>query len=330
MPRNQQAAELQQARAGEMQRTMNMRRGLGAPVRRSFLRSTSESTSKQTPLLTLMHARGGGNGGRGPTTRLALLLSLLWISPGGSHEIHRPSSFLAELTGFEYQPRDSSMAIDDMRVEHFKVAAINGALGALEERNFIRIEPGDSKGAKPRRIKLNREDLIGLDYTIPDGFNDPYIRVPETLWTTGTLSRLTAPGIAMYLILLDIAGREPEPLVVSAKHVKDRYGLSDSTRKRGIKNLEESRVIGITRERALGPDERRRSRNVIDISFQFYPNQWRTDPTSAEADHDSILRAQNSEHQVRLASMQGNNSTQGQWDAAYRIQNFDLASPWNE
>jgi hypothetical protein len=61
-----------------------------------------------------------------------------------------------------------------------------------------------------------------------------YVQIPHEVWTSGYMSMLTGPGVALLLILLDQYGpgkiADPHPVWFSPKVLLERYGLSDDTR----------------------------------------------------------------------------------------------------
>ena len=242
----------------------------GAPVRRSFLLT---SDGQPSPLSSLIRSKTGSRGGRnGARTRLALLLTLLWVCAKptygqdgtATYRTHRPSSQLAELIGFEHTGKSSSA----LRASS---EAVDRALHDLQGRGYLQISSG---GAGQRReVVLLREDLTGSGYSVPSGGADSYIRVPEHLWRTGTLSELNAPGIAMLLVALELTKTAQQALILTESFVKERYGLSNSTRRRGLEELVSLGVLDCTqrRERADGEDGKIRSLNVYTMNENYLP-----------------------------------------------------------
>ena len=242
----------------------------GAPVRRSFLLT---SDGQPSPLSSLIRSKTGSRGGRnGARTRLALLLTLLWVCAKptygqdgtATYRTHRPSSQLAELIGFEHTGKSSSA----LRASS---EAVDRALHDLQGRGYLQISSG---GAGQRReVVLLREDLTGSGYSVPSGGDDSYIRVPEHLWRTGTLSELNAPGIAMLLVALELTKTAQQALILTESFVKERYGLSNSTRRRGLEELVSLGVLDCTqrRERADGEDGKIRSLNVYTMNENYLP-----------------------------------------------------------
>lgn len=211
-------------------RSLNQRRDLGAPVRDSFFHSTG---SIRHPLASLMSSRSGPGGGRGGRTRVALYLSLLWVAAGGDHSSERPASFWAELLGLSDPDGAGSRVVRSTWRE-------------LETRGFVTLTPGDQSGAVPT-VRLLREDGSRKEYSIPAGEGgDTYRRVPQSAWQHLLHEAdLTGAGLAMYLVALRLADRAQrvDRLVFPASYIRDEYGLGESTRKSGLRNLVDLGVL---------------------------------------------------------------------------------------
>ncbi len=220
---------------------------LGAPVRRSFVTRADEG--HPTGLEAVMRAaRGGAGGGRGGRTRLALLLSLWWVNSMPPYTSQRPASWWAEMIGIE----------DPVRGPR----TVTANLQELARRGFIAIAPGEPGMAN---VVTLLDDLArpGQPYLRPDGKSGSYFRVPEKLWTTGAIARLSGPGLAMYLVVLSNyhrpAGREHSPgegirtpaappVWFSPKRFRERHGLSEDTRLAGVRNLRDAGMVDVETE----------------------------------------------------------------------------------
>lgn len=262
-------AEARQRRAAlQVAVGMDERAGMGAPVRRTFIRPPEGGGP--SPLVQLLSSREGSGGGRGGRTRLALLLSLLWINAKAPFDTHRPATFLADLTGFTYGGK-----VPDRRARQATSAMLN-AEAELAARGFVTLRKGTPVGATPRTITLLHEGGSRQPYSIPTGSDgDSYIRVPEELWTRGALTHLTGPGIATLLALLELAGREPHPFTLGSGIAMARFGISDTTRKKGLKNLYDIDIVDKRLEEVPGDDQRTRKRNVYTLSPAYYPKHWK-------------------------------------------------------
>lgn len=245
------------------------RHGLGAPVRVAFI----DGGPGRHPMASLMHARNsrGGGGGRGGRTRLALYLSALWVAGGGDHSTTRPAPFWARLLGLR-DPDEAGARV------------VRASWAELVQRGFCTAEPGKSSGDVPTYTLLSdRGDRDA--YTIPKGRGgDLYFRIPETMWTRGLIGdeELTGPGLAMYLVALRTAsmvGRTDSLVFPGASFNRD-VGLSDATRKKGLRNLDALGVLsGIPEARDDFGDQghRLRPRNVYTINAEWAPRVSRGD-----------------------------------------------------
>ena len=236
------------------------RRGLGAPVRTAFFMKAPG----EHPMASLMSGRQGSGGGRGGRTRLALLLSLIWVASGKDHSTTRPASFWARLLGMP-DPGERG------------ARTINATWAELERRGFVKVQRGAHSG-DVSKITLLDESASGAPYRIPTGSEgDWYIRVPENLWLAPVLApEVTGPGLALYLVALRTYGlaRNKDRLTFPAGTFHDRYGLSESTRKKGLKNLDEHLIL--TRTSSVvddfgGVGHRLRPRNTYELAPHLLP-----------------------------------------------------------
>lgn len=212
------------------------RKGAGAPVRRGFIERVDEGPSPLSLLLSGANASRGG-GGRGGRLRVAVELTLLWQLARSPHTTIRPARYWAEL-----------LQLDDP--EKAGARAIRNTLLELERRGFVRTE--DRGPGKVPEIILCDETLQGSDYKLPylqaieegrEG-QTSYFRVPETFWSTGLCASLSGAGIAMYLIALSRAGWGDNPSFwISPSRFGEEYGLGDSTRKKGLRELVDQGVL---------------------------------------------------------------------------------------
>ncbi|CAD6015847.1 conserved protein of unknown function (plasmid) [Agreia sp. COWG] len=207
------------------------RSGLGAPVRDAFFTAVREDNAYH-PLARLINARAGSGGGRGGRTRVLLYLSLLWVASGGEHTSQRPASFWADLLGLPDPMGAGSRAIRSNWDE-------------LEQRGFVSIVRADVSGDPPI-VRALKEDGSGDRYTIPTGrTGDTYRRVPEAAWRsllheTG----LSGPGLCMYLVSLRTFGQtRGGALTFPRSYFRREYGMGESTRKAGLRNLVDLGVL---------------------------------------------------------------------------------------
>lgn len=212
---------------------LGSRRGQGAPVRRAFvLRADGGGPS---PLALLLSSSSNGGGGRGGRTRLVLLLSLLWTSVAPPYDTRRTARWWASLLGV---PGDA----------HNAARLIRDTFADLERRGFIRVDR--TVREEPVTFLLD-ERGTRKPYTRPDPHqasegseaadSTGYFRIPDLFWTDGYCVDLSAPAIAMYLISL--YGDQTASFWFAEAAFRDRYGLSDSTRKKGLRELVEVGIL---------------------------------------------------------------------------------------
>jgi hypothetical protein len=87
------------------------------------------------------------------------------------------------------------------------------------------------------------------------------------------MSMMTGPGVALLLILLDQYGPGrlaiSYPVCFSPKVLRDRYGLSDDTRNKGMNDLRELGLISVKRQAIIPNDfdlERIRNTYTLDLN----------------------------------------------------------------
>lgn len=242
------------------------RKRAGAPIRRGFIERTDDNDhSPLGQLLSGTNAPRGG-GGRGGRLRIALLVTLIWQLAKSPHTTTRPARYWAEL-----------LELDDP--ETAGARSIRNALHELERRGFIRSE-GRGPGLTPTIVLLD-ETLQKTDYKLPylqaqdEGASGKtsYFRIPESFWAKHLTSSLSGAGLAMYLIAMARAGwGDDHSFWLSPKYFRDTYGLGDSTRKKGLKELVE---LGVLTHQLQSLDHmgqtghRRRQRSVYTVTADY-------------------------------------------------------------
>jgi hypothetical protein len=103
------------------------------------------------------------------------------------------------------------------------------------------------------------------------------------------MSMLTAPGLALLLILLDQYGpgriADPRPVWFSPKVLKDRYGLSDDTRNKGMNDLRDLGLITIKRQPINPQDfDLERIRNTYTLQLDALDHTAHRTPSDPVAD----------------------------------------------
>lgn len=235
-------------------------KGRDAQLRRSFIRRGQ--SEQPTPMMSMLR------GGRGGEVRLKLYLSLLWIAVAPPHNVSYPARTWASLLGL---PEPSGKG----------ARRVNEALAWLEAENFVRMK--SSRGVPPVVTVLD-EGGSGHPYTLPGptikrlqeaekAWNrHAYEKVPVELWTNGWMAALTGPALACLLVLRS-APPSPDgsPNLASwfsPTLLKDRYNMSDDTRLRGMRGLEELGLV-TSRQSAL-------ARTSVD--FQRYRTEYTLRP----------------------------------------------------
>ncbi|WP_350353287.1 hypothetical protein ABS642_10445 [Microbacterium sp. A8/3-1] len=204
-------------------------------VRSSFIVSSDPDTP---PPMTLML-----RGGRGGEVKLKLLLSMLWVAVREPYDVSQPARVWAELIGLD-EPETKG------------AARVNAAIRRLVEGGFLAAErrPGN-----PSRLFLREETGSGAPYSHPgshwitkkakkDKDAPRYTQLPATLWLNGWIAALSAPALAMLLILLEqTRGKTFEGLWFAPSVAAKRYKLSETTRRKGIDELVQLNLVFVDR-----------------------------------------------------------------------------------
>jgi hypothetical protein len=225
-----------------------------APIRRLFIEKNRSEKSPLASLLSGTNAAGGG-GGRGGRLRVLLLISLIWVIAREPYNTGRTAPFWARLLDLEDPTGAGARAIRD-------------TLHELRDRGFVRLNHVPGGGMT---IDLLMETGSGSAYTPPEPPEQQYFRVPRSFWTSGTAMRLSGRALAMYLIALG-SGSDGRSFWLNQAAVSERNGLSDTTRKKGLRELVEAGVLdvtGATGSQSGATGERTFVRNVYTIKRQF-------------------------------------------------------------
>ena len=223
---------------------------VGTPIRSAFLLDETQ-TGRTTPLAGLLT----GSGGRGGRTRLSLLLSLLWVNTAPPHNSTRAARWWAELIDLPEPATKGARTVSTNFHE-------------LQRRRFITLTPATD--GTPPQVKLLNETGTGEFYQRPYLTNEHYIRIPETLWTTGKIGELDGRALAMFLILTYYQ-REPTTWTwFSSESFRRRHYLSDNLRTQGLNQLVS---MGIAQMKEEYPDAARdgQYRTTRRRSYQLMP-----------------------------------------------------------
>lgn len=242
-------------------------------VRHSFVRvrEESEEGAQLPPLAALIRGSKGG------ALRIRLYLALLWMAGGGDgrHSVTFPARAFAELLGLPDPPGRGERRVR----EAFKL---------FQKQQLIRIE---SQPGKPGTVFLLQEDASGAAYTRPGEHTTAakkrgeielehlFVQLPASLWTQGWALTLSAPALAMLLVLLVLTENGHKPKQWVSPSLRRRYGLSDDTWTRGIAELKDHGLIEVGKLPVSRDFEWKRVRNT----YTLYPGRLTESPSSPPA-----------------------------------------------
>jgi len=232
-----------------------------AAVRYRFI-ARGKPEEDAPPLARLL--RGGG--GRGGKARLQLYLSMLWLSRNEN------------APHFEYPAYQWARLLGAKKPDTAGARQIQQALRWLDGEAFVRLQ--HRQGA-PSAIHLLSDTGTGRPYEAPglaykkvpkaQRGEHLYVQLSAALWTSGWIAELSGAAIAMYLVLLHEARGEDKPVWLSPRIGRERYDLSDETRRKGLSDLVERQLVSVRRRpvhQGLFEDHYR-SRNV----YQLLPDR---------------------------------------------------------
>ena len=211
---------------------------IGAPVRRAFVLRTDSAPS---PLIRLLNQRTGKSGGPGGALRVQLYLSLLWVCASRPYATDRPARVWAELLSLKDPETNGTRRV-------------RAALKELAEREFIHQEM-----TKPTpTIRLLSDLGDGSEY-VPPGVaigdaseearaHHEYFRVPNAIWTEGFISDMDGAALAMFLVLLAESRGTDKEVWISPRALESLYGVSPSSRTKGISQLHDLGLITVERQ----------------------------------------------------------------------------------
>lgn len=215
-------------------------------IRQGFIRLPSDLGDEpgkdlRPPLATLLRGSRGA-------MRLELYLALLWLAGGGEknkgHQVHFPARGFAELLGLKDPDGRGQRRVRE-------------ALKFFAEEKLITLE---DRPGRPKAISLLREDGSEEAYDRPglhfkksddDGEDDDvhrFIRLGPEFWTAGWAQVLSAPGVAMLLVMLLITSNGQKTNAWVSTNQRQRYGLSDDTWTRGITELEDYGILAVRKQ----------------------------------------------------------------------------------
>ncbi|MCW2090705.1 hypothetical protein [Rhodococcus qingshengii] len=174
-----------------------------------------------------------------------------------THTSTRPASWWAEL-----------IKLSEPTTKGARTVSTN--FHELQRRGFITMTPSSTHGLPPT-IDLLNETRTQEPYQLPYINREHYNRIPETLWTLGTIGELDGRALAMYLILIYYQ-REPDTWTwFSSESFQERHYLSDNIRTKGLNELVEAGVAQM-QENRIQTSEGTAYRMTRRRSYQLLPN----------------------------------------------------------
>jgi hypothetical protein len=215
------------ARADYIKGMLDQTQRPGVPIRRNFVQlpEPDANGSRHSTLSKLVKSRSD-------KTLDAFLLIHALASSSKPYDVWYPAQSWARALGLD----SSTGASTDDGMPAAK-AAWSKTVGKLVDMKLIRRQ----RGAKNKMsYVLANESGDGTDYTRPlDRQDGGWFTLPHIYWTGDYYRTLDLPAKAMLLIALSLKNTFTLP----AARVPEWYGISESTAKRGFKQLEEAHII---------------------------------------------------------------------------------------
>lgn len=234
--------------AGEFARRLGgKRRDAGAPLRNYFVADDRDGV--KPPLAQLLSAGPTGGGGRGGQLRLKLYLSLLWVCAAPPYEAIRPARAWAALLGLpDPEGRGARRVQDTLReLQNRKLVTLRDRGGWASAVTVLSDFGTGSPYLSPSETynQLKQSGLSTAELAV-----HRYFRVPSKVWTSGLISRLSGPGLAMLLVLrCEQQGKDGTPVWFSPDRAMTRFSLAETTRRQGLDQLRaEGLVTTVTRK----------------------------------------------------------------------------------
>ncbi len=236
------------------------------PLRRSFVQRSADD-EELTPLTRLLRTTGEA-GGKGAGLRLTLLLSLIWLNAREPYSTTRVAPYWAELLGRDDPQGEGARAIRD-------------CLHQLRDRRLIELHARGSRIEIVLNNELSKRGVEPAPYTPPYG-KEQYLSIPRAFWTSGVIGELSGAGVAMYLVALAHTTHDDPEFFLSGEHFESRYGISRSSRKRGLAELVAHGVLAVRVEEMIATTSFRRARrNLYTVDPAFLQPAPRPNPQQA-------------------------------------------------
>jgi hypothetical protein len=255
------AAAAPSAESLELMRRASMRvKERSTAVRHDFIGLSADpsDSSAHPPLALLIRAS------KGAAVQLKFYLAVLWQA-GGGDERHSAT----------WPARTWAALLDLPDPEHHGDRRIRDAIKALERARLLTAvrEPG-----RPIQIVLRRDDGSDQVYTHPGEAasaakaqgcfdrSELYVQLPPTLWTNGWAAIMTAPGLAMLLVMLLLTRNASEQGIwINPSQARARFGLSADTWTRGVAELRHYDLLAISKRPVSEDFGWRRVRNTYTL-----------------------------------------------------------------
>lgn len=271
---------------GSLREAKELARGLDAssgrrkeiPVRTRFVRS--DNADSAPPLARLVSARG-----RGGAVPIKLHLALIWRCSAFPFSTDISARKWAALLGLE-DPSGRG------------ARRITAALDVLERERLVTLERrrGDST-----IVTLLDESGFGDVYRLPSTAHSRastknksahrYFKVPARLWTEGHIQAMSAPAVAMLLVLLAERNLDLRPTWWSTELFPRRFGISAGVRAQGTRELVDRGLLTVEKQLVADAGEqhfgRERVRNLYRLDGDARPE----DMAKAMAELSAARRA---------------------------------------
>lgn len=212
-------------------------RRVDIPVRNSFVRSPTGET--RPPLAQLVAGRSG--------VALKLYLAVIWRCARAPFNTEQVARHWAEMLALPDPSGGGARRIRD-------------ALETLQTHQLVRLE---KRRGLPTVVHLLREDGSGAYYEVPHASRQAakaklekaehqYFKIPQSVWSSGHLQRMSTPALAMLLVVLEESRGENDPQWWAVETFAKRFGLKKDARAHGTSELAKRRLLRVTSE-ALPP-----------------------------------------------------------------------------
>jgi hypothetical protein len=241
------------------------------PVRRSFVQRDSPDEGL-TPLARLLRTQDEV-GGKGAGLRITLLLSVLWICAKEPYTTTRVAPYWAELLSRQDPAEEGARAIRD-------------CLRELKSRGLVDLRARGNRIEIAPSLETSTAELP-FPY-LPPYQDEPYISVPRAFWTSGVAGALSGAGTAMYLCALAMTRHDQSSFFISGDFFDTHYGISRSSRKRGLSELQKLGVLSAEVVEGVSLETfKKTKRNVYTLAPDFAQPGPREIPPEEQARIDA-------------------------------------------